>query len=538
MKRGRQKMSAPLITFAPMKQRIKQLLSEMSAGLYDKETECALVLLTAIAGESILLLGPPGIGKSLIARRTKAIFKNAKSFEYLMSRFSTPDEIFGPVSIRKMKDEDKYERSVDGYMPTADVVFLDEIWKAGPAIQNSLLTAINEKIYRNGEKEIKLPMKVLIGASNELPASDEGLEALWDRFIIRMVCSGITNRNDFDKMILDDQVDPNPSIKCAVTEKEYHHWQSELLKVNVPHDILDAINSIREALKAVTILHTDDNGETENESRFVYVSDRRWKKIIRLLRTSALMQGRNTVIMSDLFLLKYCLWQEIEQIEPVNKIIIRSIFTECTLAILNLRNEIKNYLRKKREHQAYSKMMIQDPDNKMKIYERFYYHVLAHGDGETYIAIADFANVPYVNSSKRSLGGRGLIYKENTNEQKSMIRLYDPKNRTGSLPEGWRLTNLMRDDDCLYLDGVKYEIEKIGDDDKQTGPYNQLEPPKDFYKEIEDICTQIKNKQNGLALNMFYNPRDKKDICEFVEKLNKEIAITRVEISKTLPDNL
>jgi hypothetical protein len=96
----------------------------------------------------------------------------------------------------------------------------------------------------------------------------------------------------------------------------------------------------------------------------------------------------------------------------------------------------------------------------------------------------------------------------------------------------------MRDDDCLYLDGVKYEIEKIGDDDKQTGPYNQLEPPKDFYKEIEDICTQIKNKQNGLALNMFYNPRDKKDICEFVEKLNKEIAITRVEISKTLPDNL
>ena len=437
-----------------------------------------------------------------------------------------------------MKEEDKYERNIDGYMPTANIVFLDEIWKAGPAIQNSLLTAINEKIYRNGKKEIKLPMKVLIGASNELPDPDAGLEALWDRFIVRMICEGISKRDDFEKMILDDQVDSSLSIKCAVTEKEYRHWQSELLKVNVPHDILDAINSIREALKAVTILHTDDNGETENESRFVYVSDRRWKKIIRLLRTSALMQGRNTVIMSDLFLLKYCLWQEIEQIEPVNKIIIRSIFTECTLAILNLKNEIKDYMRKTREHQAYSKMMIQNPNNKMKIYERFYYHVLAHSDGETYIAIADFVNVPYVDSSKRSLGERGLIYKEQSDKQKSMIRLYDPKNRTGSLPVGWRLTNLLRDDDHLYLDGVKYEIEKIGDDDKQTSPNNQMEPPKDFYKEIEDICTQINNTQNGLASNLFYNPEDKKDIRDFVEKLNKEIAITRVEISKTLPDNV
>ena len=113
----RQKMSVPYRNFAAMKQRIDQLLGEMSAGLYDKDTECALVLLTAIAGESILLLGPPGIGKSLIARRTKAIFKNARSFEYLMSRFSTPDEIFGPVSIRKMKEEDKYEQIGDAIPP-------------------------------------------------------------------------------------------------------------------------------------------------------------------------------------------------------------------------------------------------------------------------------------------------------------------------------------------------------------------------------------------------------------------------------------
>ena len=184
-----------------MKERINKLLKRMSESVYEKEHIISLALLSAIAGESIFLLGPPGTAKSMVARRLKLIFSHKKCFEYLMSRFSTPDEIFGPVSISKLKSEDVYERSVEGYLPTATVVFLDEIWKAGPAIQNALLTAINERIYQNGTNTIHLPMKTLIAASNELPKEDEGLEALWDRFLVRVVSNCISNEKTFYKML-------------------------------------------------------------------------------------------------------------------------------------------------------------------------------------------------------------------------------------------------------------------------------------------------------------------------------------------------
>ena len=184
-----------------MKDRIIHLIQQMQRGIYDKDTEIALSLLAAIAGESILLLGPPGVAKSMVARRLKLAFLNARDFEYLMSRFSTPDEIFGPVSISKLKETDAYERCVDGYLPTVDVVFLDEMWKAGPAIQNTLLTVMNEKLFRNGSHEIQLPLKLLVAASNALPAQGEGLEALWDRFIIRLECRNIPNDQLFLKML-------------------------------------------------------------------------------------------------------------------------------------------------------------------------------------------------------------------------------------------------------------------------------------------------------------------------------------------------
>ena len=337
-----------------MLERFKQLLGEMNRGIYEKETEISLSLLAALAGESIILLGPPGVAKSMVARQLKTAFKDARSFEYLMSRFSTPDEIFGPVSIQKLKTSDTYERAVEGYLPTADVVFLDEIWKAGPAIQNTLLTVINEKIFRNGNREMHLPLKLLVAASNELPAKGEGLEALWDRFVIRIESRPIKLEKNFRAMLLEVKSEEQRASEVkteergafevkseerrvnnsnAITAEEYAEWTERIDKIGVKVEVLDAISAIRKSLRAVNV---DEAAERRN----IYVSDRRWKNIVRLLRTSAFMQDREEVDICDLLPIYHCLWQEPEERDAIRNIVIRALFSPFADKLVEMKNAL------------------------------------------------------------------------------------------------------------------------------------------------------------------------------------------------------
>ncbi len=298
-----------------VKNKVGHILNKLYGGMYERENAIRLSLLVSIAGESIFLLGPPGVAKSLIARRMKYVFKDAKNFEYLMGRFSTPEDIFGPISISKLKNEDKYERIVEGYLPDSEIVFLDEIWKASPAIQNTLLTAINEKIFRNGTEEMRIKLKLLIAASNELPAEGEGLEALWDRFIIRLYVDGIKERENFEKMITDTEKLYEDIIpeEYKISTEEYGRWREELKNVEVPPEILEIIDIIR---KKITIRNQQNTDKSP-----IYVSDRRWKKIINLLRTSAYLNGRKEVDIMDCFIIPHSLWNKADEIEEVRDIV-------------------------------------------------------------------------------------------------------------------------------------------------------------------------------------------------------------------------
>lgn len=303
-----------------MRKRIQQLLSSLGQGLYERETAMRLSLLSALAGESIFLLGPPGVGKSLIARRLKYAFRDGKSFEYLMSKFSTPDEIFGPVSIRKLKEEDKYQRLTDNYLPEANIVFLDEIWKAGPSIQNALLTILNEKIYKNGEEEMKVNIRGIITASNELPPQGGSLAPIWDRFLLRLELGNIRQAKNFLNMITDtsDAYEDNIPEEVKLSEAELDQWEEEIKQIEVPAEVLNTIQIVKLKIE-------EHNAQPNNAANPILLYDRRWKKLIQLIRTSAFLNGRKAADLMDCFLMEHCLWNQPSHREVIKEMVAEAV---------------------------------------------------------------------------------------------------------------------------------------------------------------------------------------------------------------------
>ena len=324
-----------------IKTRIQTLLKSLAEGLYERDEAIQLALLSVVAGESIFLLGPPGVGKSLIARRLKYAFKDGVSFEYLMSKFSTPDEIFGPISIKKLKEEDKYERLTDRYLPGANIVFLDEIWKAGPAIQNALLTILNEKIYRNGDQDIPVAVRGIITASNELPPPKENLAPIWDRFLIRLQMGNIKQFKHFLDMITDtkDVYHDHIPANLKLSNEELDQWHAQIDAITIPAEVLNTIQLVK--------VKIDQYNQNPNSLDFpLPVFDRRWKKMVRLMRTSAFLNGRSSVNLMDCFLMVHCLWSRPDQKSMVEDIIndaIRKHGYAMAVNLQMLRKEVSQF---------------------------------------------------------------------------------------------------------------------------------------------------------------------------------------------------
>lgn len=282
--------------------KLNAVLNYVKHAFIGKDEIVDLLGITLVARENAFLLGPPGTAKSAIIRLLSQCIEDGKNFEYLLTRFTEPNEIFGPFDIRKLK-EGELVTNTDGMMPEASMVFLDEIFNANSAILNSLLMALNERIFRRGKENKKLPALMFVGASNVLP-EDESLNALLDRFLIRAKCDYVDPDRLQDVLIAGWNLENTTISKIpGIASSDIRTLQVQCRNIdlsNIRKDYIDIVHTLRNA--------------------GIKVSDRRAVKLQNLIAASALMCGRSKAIKTDMWILKY-IWDTEEQIEILEGII-------------------------------------------------------------------------------------------------------------------------------------------------------------------------------------------------------------------------
>ncbi|BAV07992.1 MoxR-like ATPase [Filimonas lacunae] len=281
---------------------LNAVLAYIKQNFVGKDDIADLLGIGLVARENLFLLGPPGTAKSAIVRLLCECLEGGKNFEYLLTRFTEPNEIFGPFDIRRLK-EGELVTNTEGMMPEASLVFLDEIFNANSAILNSLLMALNEKLFRRGKETRKLPALMFVGASNLLP-EDDALSALLDRFLIRVKC---------------DYVNPDRLHEVLLAGWNMESRAKEQQPVISPQAIIELQQACRQVdIAPVRKQYIDVIHSLRNTG--IKVSDRRAVKLQNLIAASALICKRQVAELSDLWVLKY-IWDTEEQIEILAGII-------------------------------------------------------------------------------------------------------------------------------------------------------------------------------------------------------------------------
>ncbi|MGG0656486.1 AAA family ATPase [Rummeliibacillus pycnus] len=280
---------------------LRDIQNYLNNKFIEREAEIEGILVALLARQHILLIGEAGTGKSALSTELAKIIDGSNYFQWLLTRFSTPEEVFGALSLKDL-EQGVYARNVANKMPEAHISFLDEIFKANSAILNALLTIINERIFYNNGKPIQVPLMSVVGASNEYPEENEGLEALFDRFLLRYEVEYIQDAQNFVAMMQNKGQFVN-APKMTLDELEMAQFAVD--NVVVPTNVVMALASIREDLK------------TEG----IRPSDRRFKQSLSILQAKAYLEGRTSVQLSDIQILENSLWQTVDQKDKTKKII-------------------------------------------------------------------------------------------------------------------------------------------------------------------------------------------------------------------------
>jgi MoxR-like ATPase len=280
----------------------------LNSHFLDKQEIIRLLLISAIAGEHMVLVGPPGTAKSAIIRMFTRLI-DGKYFEYLLTRFTEPNELFGPVDIKEFR-EGRYTRRTENMLPESEIVFLDEIFKSNSAILNSLLTIINERKFTNGPEVKDVPLISLFAASNEVPR-DDNLSAMFDRFLLRVLSENLDSYH-FHELLARGVANEvrvmsggAGALRPLISVTDLRKIQSQFDKFMVfPEDFMAKYKGL--------IFQIRSEGIT--------VSDRRAVKLLKLFAASAVFDGRHTVTDGDFFILRH-IWNNLDQAELLEEIV-------------------------------------------------------------------------------------------------------------------------------------------------------------------------------------------------------------------------
>jgi MoxR-like ATPase len=288
--------------------RLQEAARVLDRSFLDKQEIIRLMIISVIAGEHLILVGPPGTAKSALIRLFARLM-DCRYFEYLLTRFTEPNELFGPVDMAAFR-EGEYRRRVDGMLPEAEIVFLDEVFKANSAILNSLLTLLNERRYISGSHAVECPLLSVFGASNAVP-NDENLQALFDRFLLRVLSDNLDSYH-FHNLVargveleLRSMMDSVGGPRPVISSEEIRAVQRGY------GEVMDLSEEFVTTYKGLIF---------QIRSEGISVSDRRVVKLTKLLAASALFDGRPTPCEADFFVLKH-IWNNLDQAEILGEIV-------------------------------------------------------------------------------------------------------------------------------------------------------------------------------------------------------------------------